>query len=189
MLTVQPIPEPAQLRSAVTPALADYRIWRGVIDQGEELKAPIPVIRNAFPRWLIPRTADLATQALSEALIHDGHWHLQIHVGPEPTYYARVRNVEQAWLVEWFGEKWLAAAVDRGLSFLEGAPGLEGELRLVSSRLYEFTSFWLPAMDRHLVVSASWLGHEPTLKFVSFATLEQEVLARFGIVRSRRSRD
>jgi hypothetical protein len=183
VLELAAAPDPEGLRGAVSPALADYRILRRDVTPEQALAPPFPIIRNAFPRWLIPRTADLATQSLDEALVHEGNWHLQIHLEGKPRYYARVRRVEETWIVEWFGEAWLAAAVHRGLAAIQRrAAELDGELRLVSSSLYEFTSFWVPARDEHMVVSASpRLGANlPTRTFVPAGQLQQVLVTAFG---------
>jgi hypothetical protein len=183
VIELEAIPDPDALRAAVGPALADYRISRGDVMPQQASGPPFPVIRNALPRWLVPRTADLATQPLADALIHGGNWHLQIHLEGKPRYYARVRRVEKTWIVEWFGEAWLAVAVHRGLAALERqAAELNGELRLVSSSLYEFTSFWVPSRDEHMVVSASARlgGGLPRRTFVPAARLQQALVAAFG---------
>jgi hypothetical protein len=180
MLTLASLPKSDVLRATVSPALADYRNWR----DDEMPPGVVPTIRNAFPRWFVPRSVDLREQALNEALVHDDHWHLQIHVADRPRYYTRVRLIEADWVVEWFGEAWLAEAVHDGLSVIERhAPDLHGELRLVSSSLYEFTSFWLPAHGQHLVVSASSQLEPrlpPLMTFIETAQLSQALSSAFG---------
>jgi hypothetical protein len=182
MLTLPPVPDLERLTVCVGPALADYRIWKEHMTLSTVFQEPVPVIRGAFQRWVIPGGDILATHGLTESLIHGGRWFLQIHVREQPRYYARVRHVRGQWATEWFGEAWLARDVHMAIEFLEerGA-GLEGELRLVSSRLYEFTSLWLYPRNVHLVASASdRLARLPRRQFIEAERLQQALLAEFG---------
>lgn len=192
MLTLRDVPDVEGLRRRVSAALADYRIWRGdVPDKTAAFQDPVPVVRWAFPRWVIPGGQNLQPQALAAALEHADRWHLQIHVGETPQYYARARYAGEAWSVEWFGEAWLAQAVDRGMRWLEENARLyPGEVRLISSRLYEFTSFWLhPSLavvdERYVVVHASArLQGLPLLTPIRGHQLKQTLISRLGAVRA-----
>jgi hypothetical protein len=173
-------PEPDALAEAVSPALADYRIWRDGIDVLDAFRPPVPTVRTAFTRWVIPRESDLSRQGtLANALLQGGRWHLQIHLGDRPRYYARVRHpgaeegLEEKWIVEWFGEKYVEP-VERGIEYFTSRPELEGELRLVSSDFHQFTSFWLHPATQFYVVSAS-----PALKDLPrFELIPEETLRR-----------
>jgi hypothetical protein len=182
-------PEPDALAAAVSPALADYRIWRDGISVAAAFQPPVPTVRTALTRWVIPRESDLSRQGgLTAALAQGGRWHLQIHLDGQPRYYARVRHPaaeeqrEQKWIVEWFGEKYVEP-VQRGLEFFESRPELEGELRLVASDLYDFTSFWLHPDAQFYVVSAL-----PALRLPKFGLLPEETLRRVLAGRGARIR-
>lgn len=181
------IPEPPNLellREAVTPELADYRVWREDVLPGREYDPPRPVIRHVLQRWIIPRGVSLAEARLHRVLEHEGRWHLQIAVGTQLEYYARAVYGSGTWQMEWFGEPWLAEPVQKGIDWLNDRDEeLEAEVRFLSSRLYHFSAFWLHDQNEYLVVSARDGSKRflPVLnRLLSESELQDALLEHFG---------
>ena len=171
--TVQPINELAFRLSA---DLAHYITWRS----GEY---PLPedcAFREVIPYYKIPAAVDFDTD-LNEQIEPAG-WHVQIYRGETPRYYARA-YFDSDWTVDWIGEAWLAKAVAAGIEWLEsheaGLP--DSKVRLLSSRIFRFSSFWLED-GRHVVISRHWelRNRLPLLQWFSPQALAEQLLHFYG---------
>ena len=182
MLEFEDAPERAELEELLGQELADFRQdHERVLFQGEDF-----ALGEVMPRWRIPRGVDLVEETLADVTAPAG-WHLQIYARdcsegePNfelrcPRYYARAVLGEKGWSIDWIGRAWLARAVSLGVHWLdqheESFP--DSRVRLLSSRLYRFTSLWIQRTNKHLVVS-----RHPDLRKVlpEFELMGQEQLS------------
>ncbi len=174
-----------QLRHTLSSAIADFRGWYEKLPPQNAWQQPVPVLTHLLQRWLIPRGADLE-QPLHKVLERQGHWHAQVlrraaGEAADTGYYVRLRQQDEVWNVEWIGYRWYEP-VDRGIRWLEERELELGEVevRLVSSSLYKFTSFWLVPSHRHLVVSSTD-DELPQFELIDQNLLLRRLIERFGL--------
>lgn len=174
-----------RLKERLSPAMADFRIWRGDVNEGKEWDPPLPVLTHVFQRWIIPRGVSLVNAKLDQVLEHNGRWHAQIEArdkdGRFGYYDSRVRylKADSDWKVDWIGFRGYEP-VKMGIERLpERDERMDMEVRLLSSSLYKFTSFWLAPFHQHLVVSSAE-GLLPEGEFLTQDELRDQLLKRFG---------
>ena len=157
--------------------LADYIQWRekDSFDVENLKRSRDWSMAEVIPYDWIPRAANLNDV---DDFIQRRGWHIQIFFRGSPRYYIRALNKADSWSIEWIGEKWLADHVQNGMVWLEEREQElpTSEVKLLSSRLYEFSSFWLVANRQHVVISAS---QSLTRTLPLFEWLTEQQLANF----------
>lgn len=158
MLSFVTAPNIPNLQSQLGEKLAEYVEWRSRKYRQVSALAALQedcLLCETIPYWRIPRGVDLSRGNLNEQLEEAG-WHIQIRCDGRPRYYARATVFSDDWTIDWIGEAWLARAIDDGIDWLDiQEPELpDSTVRLLSSRLFEFSSFILEDR-RHVVVSRS----------------------------------
>lgn len=170
-----------ELERKLQTKLADYIEWReGSFDAERFRDSRDYRLGEVIPYDWIPYGAELDGQ---DPLQQRG-WHVQIYYKGRPRYYVRCTKLDVGWAVRWIGESWLAKDVASGIRWLDHR---ESELptskvRLVSSRIYKFSSFRLVESSRHLVVSASYRLRSvlPRNRLLSQKELLRRLLDYFG---------
>jgi len=154
MLSFAPAPREDWLLVELGKELADYIDWRRRRRRSSRDRAAPSdcALHEVIPYSRIPRGVDLKNQSLNDQLEPAG-WHLQIHCGDRPRYYARA-GFENDWTVDWIGEAWLANDIADGIHWLDDREGQlpTTSVTLLSSRLFRFSSFIVDG--QHFVVSA-----------------------------------
>lgn len=170
-------PQTKALYERLGSRLRSYRAWR----ERDDGPSPTPEVGEVIPLWEVPA----ATTIEKEMILHDfDRWHVQVFLEGEPRYYARCayQDGDRPWRVDWIGEAWLARAVERGISLLDGLEdSLDGEIdvRLVSSRRFRFSAFWLVNPDRFLVISSQNRDLQ-TAELLSMGALRSTLLRSEG---------
>ena len=141
-------PRRRELSRRLAIALAGYR------SRKDDLDERTPELAEVFSLWEIPQKTTIASKLVLE---NYQRWFAQLFLGELPSYYARCAFDAEGWRVDWIGGAWLAEAVEAAVTFLEAQEQLFNEVievRLVSSRRFRFTAFWLVESDLFLVASA-----------------------------------
>ncbi len=156
MFSLQEPPDRDGLALALGTRIEWYRKW----SEGSSYRSdgPEPRLHEALPLVLLGRR-EISNVSFRQILNEDDDgdlWHLQVHLDDLPRYYARARYSEDQWRIFWIGEWWLADPVHLGLLWLDwyDRESFVSNVQLVSSRVYQFTSYWLKELDQHVVVSA-----------------------------------
>ena len=172
-----------ELQDRLRRKLADYIQWRekSAFDETQFKDSRDWRLGELIPYDWIRRGTDL--QACGPFVEPRG-WHVQIYYQRRPRYYVRTLEKPSGWVVEWIGEEWLARQINSGMLWLEEQEDQlpDSNVRLLSSRLYEFSSFWLPRTRQHVVVSASWRLRRvlPLHRWLAEGELAEYLLAHFG---------
>ncbi len=156
MVETYVVESPPRVSSLAERVGSRLRSYREHIRETPVAEQGIPELSEIYPLWEIPDGLTLEDELPLENF---GRWHVQIFLGGQPEFYARCAFEERRdrWRVDWIGEAWLAEDIDKGAAELENIESQTGEpihVRLVSSRRFRFSAFWLAEPNRFLVVSA-----------------------------------
>ena len=182
MLEFAHAPDVDQLVETLGTKLGDYFEWRDRRRPGSQDTTNLTV-REVIPCYRIPRGSDLQHLELNDVLQSVG-WHVQVHQNRQPAFYARMFFREK-WVVDWIGEAWLSEAVHAGIEFLNQRECElpDSKVRLLSSRIYRFSSLWLTAGEgEHLIVHRHPSLHRdlPILEWMPQDELKDSLLESYG---------